>query len=112
MREATAITVINELTEHGAKIKAYDPKAAKEAEEIYIKGNESITYVSGKYDAINGADAMILITEWKEFRSPDFYEMKKIMKDAVIFDGRNQYDSQTLAEHEFEYYQIGVGRHI
>lgn len=108
MRQAASITIINELTKRGAKIKAYDPKAVHEAKEFYLKGNENIEYVDSKYAAVLGADAMILVTEWKEFRSPDFEEIKKSLKEAVIFDGRNQYNKRKLNEMGFEYHQIGV----
>jgi len=108
MREAASITIINELTALGAKIKAYDPKAIHEAKVCYLKGNDAVEYVDSKYTALQGADAMILITEWKEFRSPDFEEIKKSLINPVIFDGRNQYKKEKLAENGFEYYQIGV----
>ncbi|MGE4268099.1 MAG: UDP-glucose/GDP-mannose dehydrogenase family protein [Deferribacterales bacterium] len=108
MREAASITIINELTALGAKIKAYDPKAVHEAKVCYLKGNDAVEYVDSKYTALQGADAMILITEWKEFRSPDFEEIKKSLINPVIFDGRNQYKKEKLAENGFEYYQIGV----
>ncbi len=108
MREASSITIIDELTSRGAKIKAYDPKAFKEARECYLKDNENVEYVQSKYDALNGSEAMLLVTEWKEFRSPDFEEMIKRLKHPVIFDGRNQYDMQKLRKRGFEYYQIGV----
>jgi len=108
MREASAITIINELTQRGAKVQAYDPKARHEAESHYLKGNASVTYTDGKYDALKGADAMILVTEWKEFRSPDFDEMKALLKTSVIFDGRNQYDRAQMENLGFEYFQIGV----
>ena len=108
MRESPAITIINALTEAGAKIKAYDPKAQREARECYLKDNKDVTYVSGKYEALGDANALILITEWKEFRSPDFYEVKRLLKDPVIFDGRNQYDAKRVREYGIEYYQIGV----
>lgn len=108
MREAASITIINELTALGAKIKAYDPKAVHEAKECYLKGNNAVEYVDSKYSALQGADAMILITEWKEFRSPDFDEIKKSLVNPVIFDGRNQYKKEKLAELGFEYYQIGA----
>lgn len=109
MRQSAAIVIINELTKRGANIHAYDPKAVKEAKHCYLKGNTSVTYFDGKYDSLNGCDAMILITEWKEFRSPDYELMKELMKEPVIFDGRNQYDAGELAELGFEYHQIGVG---
>lgn len=108
MRESPAITILKELTDAGAKIMAYDPKAVREARECYLKGNENITYCSSKYEALNGADALILITEWKEFRTPDFYEVKRLLKKPVIFDGRNQYDAKRIKEYGLDYYQIGV----
>jgi UDPglucose 6-dehydrogenase len=108
MREATSITIINELTFRGAKINAYDPKARHEAETHYLKNNKNITYVDGKYDAVKGADAVILVTEWQEFRSPDFDEIKKMLKQAVFFDGRNQFNKERMEEMGFEYIQIGV----
>jgi len=109
MREAPAIYIINELVKRGAKIQAYDPKAMEEAKMCYLKGVENIDYVNYKYDALNNADAMLLLTEWKEFRSPDFEEIKKQLKSPVIFDGRNQYNIFNLEEKGFEYYQIGKG---
>lgn len=110
MRQAAAITIINELTRRGAKVKAYDPKAENEAKNFYLKDNENVTYYDSKYSVLVGADAMILVTEWKEFRQPDFGEIKKRLKNAIIFDGRNQYDEASLIEKGFEYYQIGVGK--
>ena len=108
MREASAITIINELTRRGAKVIAYDPKARHEAETHYLKGNENISYVDSKYDALKGSDAVILVTEWQEFRSPDFDEMKKLLKSAVFFDGRNQFNCGKMVDYGFEYFQIGV----
>jgi len=108
MREASSITIINELTKRGAKIVAYDPKARHEAEKFYLKDNASVSYVDSKYDALKDADAVILVTEWQEFRSPDFDEMKKLLKKAIFFDGRNQFDKERMADMGFEYFQIGV----
>lgn len=108
MREASSIVIINELTKRGAKIKAYDPKAIEEAKEFYLKDNKNIEYFDNKYDTLNDSDAMILVTEWKEFRSPDWQEMEKRLKSNVIFDGRNQYNRARLQEHNFKYFQIGV----
>ena len=107
MREAPAIYVIKELVSRGAKIKAYDPKAIKEAKEHYLKGIQNITYVYSKYDVLKDSDALVLLTEWKEFRSPDFEEIKTQLKTPVIFDGRNQYNAFNLEEKGFEYFQIG-----
>ena len=107
MREAPAIFVIKELVSRGAKIKAYDPKAIFEAKNHYLKGVQNITYVDYKYDILKDSDALVLLTEWKEFRSPDFEEIKVQLKTPIIFDGRNQYNSFSLLEKGFEYYQIG-----
>ncbi len=108
MREASSITIINELTSRGAKVVAYDPKARHEAESFYLKDNADVSYVDAKYDALKGSDALILVTEWQEFRSPDFTEMKKLLKNPIFFDGRNQFSKEKMAEYGFEYFQIGV----
>ena len=92
------------MLERGAKVQAYDPKAVESAKEIF--GNK-ITYAKSAYEALNGADCMLLLTEWNEFRRPDFDKIKSLMKGNVIFDGRNQYNSKRLLEKGFEYYQIG-----
>lgn len=105
MREAPAITIINELLNLGAKVKAYDPKAMETSQNLYLK--DKITYSKSSYDALENADAMLLLTEWNEFRRPDFDKMKSLMKNPVIFDGRNQYDPQRLKEKGFEYICIG-----
>jgi len=107
MREAPAIYIIKELTKRGAQIKAYDPKAIDEAKHFYLKDVPNVEYFPSKYETLVGADAMILLTEWKEFRSPDFEELKKQLKHAIIFDGRNQYDSEKMHSNGFEYFQIG-----
>jgi len=107
MREAPALYIIKELIKRGAKIQAYDPKATKEARDFYLKGVKEISYVNSKYKALENADAMLLLTEWKEFRSPDFEEIKNLLKTPVIFDGRNQYTMLHLNEKGFDYYQIG-----
>jgi UDPglucose 6-dehydrogenase len=107
MREAPSIDVIKELVKRGAKVKVYDPKAMQEAEEWYLKGIENIEYCSTKYEVLKNAAALILLTEWKEFRAPDFEEIKAQLIAPVIFDGRNQYNAFKLEEKGFEYYQIG-----
>jgi UDPglucose 6-dehydrogenase len=109
MREASSIPLIKYLVKQGAHVVAYDPKAMKIAQEFYFKDLKEISYVSDKYEAIKDADIMVLITEWKEFRSPDFEEIKKIMKKPVLFDGRNQYDAIELSKKGITYFQIGVG---
>ena len=110
MREAPSINVIKDLVNRGAKIRAYDPKAANEAQEYYLKDVSNIKYVKSKYDALKNADALILLTEWKEFRSPNFREMKLLLKSSIIFDGRNQYNAFNIEKIGFEYYQIGKKR--
>lgn len=108
MRESAAITIVEALTNAGAKVIAYDPKAVEEAKKYYLKNNASVSYVGSKYEALPEADALVLITEWKEFRSPDFYEISRLMKYPVIFDGRNQYEAKKVREYGIEYYQIGA----
>lgn len=110
MREAPAIYIIKELTKRGAKIQAYDPKAMEEAQHFYLKDVPNISYHHSKYETLKDADAMILLTEWKEFRSPDFEELKSQLNEPVIFDGRNQYNDASLKKQGFEYYQIGKNR--
>ena len=107
MREAPSIFVVNELVKRGAKVKAYDPEAIEEAKGCYFKDVEEISYFESKYEVLKDADALILLTEWREFRSPDFVKMKQQLKNAIIFDGRNQYNSFNLKNYGFEYYQIG-----
>ena len=107
MREAPAIYVVKELVKRGAKVKAYDPKAISEAKEYYLKGIENIEYYNSKYEVLKDTDALILLTEWKEFRSPDFEEIKSQLVSPIIFDGRNQYNAFDLEGKGFEYYQIG-----
>ncbi|CAM1366777.1 UDP-glucose 6-dehydrogenase [Tenacibaculum sediminilitoris] len=107
MREAPAIYVVKELAKRGAKVQVYDPKAMEEAQHFYLKDIANIDYKKSKYEVLEDADALILLTEWKEFRSPDFSEIKKQLNTPVIFDGRNQYNSYNLEEKGFEYYQIG-----
>lgn len=108
MRMAPSITIIDEITKRGGRIKAYDPKAVKEAKNIYLKGNKNVEYCESKYTTLVDSDALILVTEWKEFRHPDFGEIKKRLKNPIIFDGRNQYEKDSMKDMGFEYYQIGV----
>lgn len=104
MREAPAITIINKLLECGAKIQAFDPKAIDSAKFHF---GDKITYCDTAYDALKNADCMVLLTEWNEFRRPDFERIKELLKSPIIFDGRNQYDENRLKQKGFEYYQIG-----
>lgn len=107
MREAPSIYIIKKLTSLGAKVQAYDPKAIHEAQSFYLKDIEGVTYANSKYEALQNADALLLLTEWKEFRSPDFMEIKNALSEPLIFDGRNQFDHERLKKIGFTYYQIG-----
>jgi UDPglucose 6-dehydrogenase len=104
MREAPAIVIIQQLIEHGAKVQAYDPEAQRVARGIF--GNK-IGYASKSYDALKGADALVIVTEWHEFREPDFPRMRKLMRSPVIFDGRNIYEPQQMKAQGFTYNSIG-----
>lgn len=106
MREAPSVVIINELLKSGASIKAYDPKACEVAENIF-KNNENIEFCNSKYDVLNDSNSLIIVTEWNEFKSPDFNEIHDRLKNKIIFDGRNQFDKELLDTLGFEYYQIG-----
>lgn len=107
MREAPSVTIIKELLKHGAIVHVYDPVAMKEAERYLGK---SIKYGKTDYDVLKAADALVVITEWHEFRSPNLDKIKKLMRGHVVFDGRNIFDPQEMREKGFEYF--GVGRRV
>jgi UDPglucose 6-dehydrogenase len=104
MREAPALTLINSFLENGAEVCAYDPVAMEEAKRRL--GN-SITYSEDSYGALVDADALVLVTEWNEFRNPNWTVIEKIMKNKVVFDGRNIYEKEVLQQAGFTYYGIG-----
>ena len=104
MREAPAIYVIEELLKRGALIRGFDPKAMDTAKQLF---GDKILYAQNAYDALSGADAMLLLTEWNEFRRPDYDKMAKLLKQKSIFDGKSQYDKAKLISKGFEYYNIG-----
>ncbi len=106
MREAPSITIISDLLKRGAKVKAYDPKAIDSAK---LHFGDKIVYTENAYDALDGADTLLLLTEWNEFRRPDFDRIKSLLKTPLIFDGRNQYNAERLAEKGFTCVQIGRG---
>uniref|UniRef100_UPI0040472D74 UDP-glucose dehydrogenase family protein n=1 Tax=Algoriphagus sp. TaxID=1872435 RepID=UPI0040472D74 len=106
LREAPALVVIEQLLKLGAEVKGYDPVAMKEAEHLYL--GTSITYATDAYDACVDVDALLLITEWSEFRLPSWEVLSKLMKQKVVFDGRNLYDRKYLEELGFIYHGIGV----
>jgi UDPglucose 6-dehydrogenase len=104
MREAPAIPLIEALVSAGATVQAYDPEAVKVARGIF--GNK-ITYASSNYDAVKGADCLAIVTEWSEFRRPDFERMRSLMRSPVIFDGRNLFTPEQMKQSGFAYYSIG-----
>jgi UDPglucose 6-dehydrogenase len=104
MREAPAIAVINGLLKGGASVTAYDPKAEEQAKRCF---GDKITLCGRAYEAVTGADALVVVTEWNEFREPDFPKIKSLMRNAAIFDGRNIYDPRVLRELGFHYEGIG-----
>ena len=106
MREAPSIPLIKSLIEAGAIVNAYDPQATQEAK--FYLNDYDVNYYLNKYDALEEVDAVILVTEWKEFRSPDFDKMLDLMKGNVFIDGRNQFNKDYISSAGFKYFQIGV----
>jgi len=109
MREAPARTLIELILQAGARVQAYDPVAAAEAQRIYA-GAAGFSVAKSAYDAARGADALAIVTEWQEFRSPDFERLRTLLRAPVIFDGRNLYDPAMVARFGFTYYAIGRGQ--
>lgn len=105
MREAPSLVIIEKLLKEGAKVVAYDPVAMHEAQRIL---GDSISYSNDMYDTLNDADALLIVTEWPEFRVPDFDEMTKRLNSKVLFDGRNIFDVQDMKKLGYSYYCIGV----
>jgi UDPglucose 6-dehydrogenase len=106
IREAPSLELINSLIKHGATVSAYDPVATNNAAEHYMSNN-SITFTNSSMEALNNADALVIMTEWQEFRAPNFYEIKERLKMPIIFDGRNLYKPEELIQNEIEYQCIG-----
>jgi UDPglucose 6-dehydrogenase len=104
MREAPSIPLIEGLLSAGARVQAYDPEAIRVAKGIF---GSRITFASGNYDALKGADCLAIVTEWNEFRRPDFARMRKLMRGPVVFDGRNIYTPEQMKQNGFTYYAIG-----
>ncbi len=109
MREAPSITIINKLLSLGAKVKSYDPKAFDLAKTIF---KDRIEYSKDAYDALIGADALLILTEWNEFKRPDYEKIASMLNTPVIFDGRNIYDSDKLIKKGFKYFCIGKNTNI
>lgn len=104
MREAPSVALIDALLAAGAKVQAYDPEASRVAKGLF---GSRVSLVPGGYDALNGADCLAIVTEWNEFRRPDFARMRKLMRTPVIFDGRNLFTPEQMKQHGFTYYSIG-----
>jgi UDPglucose 6-dehydrogenase len=104
MREAPSIVVVEELLRRGGRIEAHDPESLNEARKVFA---DRINYHRLNYDALEGADALLIVTDWNEFRRPDFARMRQLMKTPVIFDGRNLYELEVMREQGFAYYPIG-----
>ena len=109
MREAPSLTIIRALLEEGATVTAYDPVAHETAR---AELGDSITYVEDAYEALDGADALALVTEWNEFRKPDWEQVAAKMRQPLVFDGRNIWDPMRVEQHGLEYYGIGRGRRL
>jgi UDPglucose 6-dehydrogenase len=115
MRDAPSIVVLHQLIGAGARVLAYDPVAAETARRELPKAwfdEEKLVLTEHQYDALKGVDAMVLVTEWKPFRHPDFDAMKRLMKAPVVFDGRNQYDPERMESMGFDYYAMGRGKQV
>ncbi len=106
MREAPSLIIINELKKLGAEVRAYDPVAMQHAQDFYL--HDKITYCRDAYDACLNADALLLVTEWPEFRMPNWEVVGKLLKNKIVFDGRNIYEIAYLNENGFQYYGIGI----
>jgi UDPglucose 6-dehydrogenase len=104
MREAPAVAIIDGLLEGGAAVRAYDPKAVAVARRLY---GERVHFCPRSYEAVEGADALVVATEWNEFREPDFARIRSLMRQPAIFDGRNIYDPRLLRQLGFHYEGIG-----
>lgn len=111
MREASSRVLMEQLWNAGANVQAYDPAARDEAERIY-KGHKNLTLCDSPEAVLKNADALIVVTEWRHFASPDFELIKNTLKEPVVFDGRNLYDPDYLAKMGFDYYAIGRGKNI
>ena len=108
MREAPSVVIINRLLALGAKVCAHDPEAIKEARKIF---GDAIAYSNSQYDILKGADALAIVTEWNEYRNPDFDRIKSLLRRPLIFDGRNLYQPSRMKEAGFEYVPIGRNGH-
>jgi UDPglucose 6-dehydrogenase len=104
MREAPSVPLIEGLLRAGATVRAFDPEAMAVAKGIF---GARVTFTPGNYEALKGADALAIVTEWNEFRRPDFERMRSLMRTPIVFDGRNLFTAEQMAQHGFTYYSIG-----
>ncbi len=111
MREASSRRLLAQLWDAGAKVRAYDPEAMEEAKRIFGE-RDDLVFCASEFDALEGADALAVLTEWKQFRSPDFERIQQALKDDVVFDGRNLYDPLEIEAAGLAYYAIGRGRSL
>ncbi len=107
MREAPSLTLINDLVKMGASVKAFDPEAMSVAKKMLNAQGASVSFSETSYDALEGADALIIVTEWNEFRRPNFTKMNQSLKTPIIFDGRNLFEPSKMSRLGFTYYSIG-----
>jgi UDPglucose 6-dehydrogenase len=104
IREAPSLVMIEELLKHGASVTAFDPEAMANVKKIY---GDKITFVENDYDALKNADALVIVTEWNEFRNPDYAKIKSLLKQPVVFDGRNVFDVKKMKHEGFDYFSVG-----
>ena len=107
MREAPAIVVIQGLLDRGAEVAVHDPEALGQAKKVF---GDRVTYHRVNYEALQDTDALLIVTEWNEFRRPDFPRMKRLLRRPIIFDGRNLYEPEVMREHGFTY--VAIGRNV
>jgi len=105
IREAPALVLIDELLAEGVSLRVHDPAALANVRALY---GDRLVYSDRPYGALEGADGLAIVTEWQEFRRPDFDLMRRLLREAVVFDGRNLYEPKTLTHHGFKYYAIGL----
>jgi len=106
IREAPSLTLIKDLVSAGCKVRAYDPQATREAEKLFSK-EKNINFLNSAIEALNGSDALVILTEWKEFRGVDLGQVKKKLSYPLIIDGRNIYDLDEMKVMGFNYYSVG-----
>jgi UDPglucose 6-dehydrogenase len=104
MREAPSVVIVNRLLEMGAEVRAHDPEAIREAKKIF---GDRVTYSNNQYEILKGADALAIVTEWNEYRNPDFDKIKSLLSQPLVFDGRNLYEPHRMRDAGFEYFPIG-----